>query len=130
VRIRRDYSGEMAALNSWGANTSADANKINWMAIDVAISRWGKYQRGSVLKCVHRWWDTAERKKRWGQSESNICTLCNLSVETSDHVLKCKHEEMVKVMNQLLHEMKNKIKSCGTYPLLQKNKLNSIEIFS
>jgi len=59
-------------------------------------------------------------KKIWGQSESNICTLCNLLVETSDHVLKCKHEETVKVRNQLLHEMKNKIKSCDTYPLLQR----------
>ena len=38
-----------------------------------------------------------EGNKKWGQAGSNICTLCNLSVETHDHVLKCKHVELVKV---------------------------------
>jgi len=101
VRIRRDYSGEIAALKSWNINKE-DAHNIHWVAIDTAVSRWGKYRRGGVLKCIHRWWDTSERKKRWGQADSNNCPLCNLAVETRGDRNLCllRNENLKKVSHQ------------------------------
>jgi len=64
----------MAELRSWEVHRN-DAYDVNWTTIDVTISRWSKYQRGSALKFIHRWWDTAERKKD-GAKQNQIFTPC------------------------------------------------------
>jgi len=45
---------------------------------------------GGAVKCLHSWWDTMKRKKRWEQVKSGICTLCEEKIESCDHVLQCK----------------------------------------
>jgi len=72
VRHRRDAPGEEAALSNWDVDP-ADSTKVDWIAIEGAIKKWPKYQRGTPVKCIHELWDTTKRKKDWGQIKNGTC---------------------------------------------------------
>jgi len=61
---------------------------------------------------------TYEEAKELITKDKQAMSGIKSEVETPDHVLKCKHGEMIKVRNQLMNEVRNKVKSCDTYPLL------------
>jgi len=86
IRLRRDFSDEKAALKSWNIKRRY-AKKVDWEALDKNMNKWNKFNYGGAVKCLHRWWDTMKRKKRWNQVQSGICTLCEEKIESCDHVL-------------------------------------------
>ena len=69
-----------------------------------------------AVKCLHRWWDTMKRKKRWTQVQSSICILCEEKIESCNHVLQC---EATRASREIfLGEINTSMKQLKTNPLL------------
>ena len=116
-RMRQDQGAERSALIKWKIKKE-HARKIDWKALDASLSKWRKAQYGGAVKAINRLWDTAERKLQWKQSSSGMCPLCHTHIETCDHVLRCKEQNITAARLHLLNELEQKLKKIKTHPLL------------
>jgi len=119
IRHRRDTPGEAAALSSWDVDPT-DSKNIDWIAIEGAMKKWTKYQKGTPVKCIHELWDTTQRKKDWGQIKCGKCPLCGQEDEDAPHVLRCKHPLMKAAREHELSKLSRIVNSSKTSGLLQR----------
>jgi len=55
IRIPRDFPGESAPTKSWGIKMKHKSS-INWNALKIALTKKGKCNVGSFVKCLHCLW--------------------------------------------------------------------------
>jgi hypothetical protein len=69
--------------------TSAQFDRIDWNAHEIAYKTLSRYKKISVSKHLHNLWHTASRAHRISADNSAACHLCHHPMETSAHVLTC-----------------------------------------
>ena len=66
---------------------------INWDAHQLAIEQFYGLQQVTVMKYIHGWLATKQRRFREGVYSSPQCELCH-EIEDSHHIFSCQHTEM------------------------------------
>ena len=90
--------------------------EVNWEAIRLATRK--HKNRKQILKCLHNQWPVLDRNYKWNMIDNNICTMCNVHVETWQHVLQCSSIHMARCRNNSISTLKKELQILKTNPAL------------
>ena len=93
--------------------SDADFAAIDWKSYTIALSRFKKSQRSTLLKYLHGWLATNNRKKKVGRCVDDKCLLCG-EPETNYHVFYCEDREMSDKRSSLWREAQQKLEKYMT----------------
>jgi len=82
---------------------------INWNAQKMALDglTWG--QQIVVMKLIHRWLPTNDRKKKFNPTEVDLCTACG-EVETQAHMFRCTESKSARTRKLAWAKLKKDLK--------------------
>ncbi len=72
------------------------------------------HQRATISKIIHRWIPTFNVLHKQNRAPSNICTRCNATPETPDHILECTNKEAITARKKLLYEALETLEGINT----------------
>ena len=98
---------------------------ISWNTLWCVSRSMKKKNRYRTVKTVHNQWHTMSRAFKWQQTHSDLCPLCNLYPEDTDHVLKCSAQEAKSARTKQLLELRELLDKLETNNLLR-NRMMSV----
>jgi hypothetical protein len=116
--------------NDWMEDT---LDTVAWDEYYSALRQLPRSHRISIMKLSHQLWNTnVQNNKFYGLLET--CVLCNISLESIDHIYKCTHLSAITNREEAQEKLLNRIRRSTPPTLLQaiefiiKGKLTSPEL--
>lgn len=72
------------------------------------------FQKIATAKLTHDLLNTGAQKKLYGQDATGLCPVCQLQLETVDHVFQCEHSSSIELKRGLLEKLSDDLGLLGT----------------
>ena len=98
--------------------TDHQMRSIAWGDIANVLRGVSISNRTHFIKIFHHKWPTMARNKRWKQSDTDRCPLCQQFSEDSMHVYQCQDSRAKTCRSLQINELKKKLKGISTDPFI------------
>lgn len=83
-----------------------------------------KNELGKKVNNMNYEWHTMEISKRWGKTESAMCSLCHQEEETWKHIYKCQCNNMQRCKRDQLEKIGKTLQKLKTLPQMKDHFIN------
>eukprot|EP00957_Ditylum_brightwellii_P153734 11701013-Ditylum_brightwellii.AAC.1 len=99
--------------------TNSTFNKVDWTALDNALNDLKLQQQAKVIKYMHNWLLIHGQAQKFNHQASDLCSVCVLVKEMSQHLFQCKHESSICARIAALTQLRADLTLLRTAPILK-----------
>ena len=116
IRLYRDTKAESTLMEQWSIPHHL-LQSIDWYGIRKTFLKQPPLS-SSLSKAFHTQWDTQSRKRKWDQSNTDLCPLCHLEPESPQHVLRCTHSTLSQSRTDSIRSIISSLHKIHTAPII------------